>query len=519
VVRQAWLMAEVGALLIGFAFLLAVGCSGDTGSQPSESQDSEVSQSEQTGSERSASQESESTVAGSQQGGAQDSESTHEVAVHGESIMMIPDYPTDFLMKVDGITYYTTSLTSGNILKDNDLGPLFAEVNWQSTSSTTKEQAASKPVPVYAAKGYDTSFRLAARMDDGLRMFEAFFNPKANEASDVLDIGGKVSGIGISHWLPYPATPQVGSIKDSEKVERLVRGLMDAPLKPTSPDHFGSIDFYNVPTNTDDYTGTRDLNHYRIDFPLKDGTWAILDYRMDTGRLSKNPLGGVKTPASGIMAPQAFRAAIEEAAKGFVKHIEALKAEELRQKRWCADTRTTNEARRIKLNGVPYTTNDVPGGPWGGVLRGTEEDDKLDGKKGEDEVHGLGGKDIVLGEACDDKIYGGPGDDGSTTSRSFLLGGEGRDMIYGGLGNDVMGGDEGDDVLYGGPGNDQVSGSSGKDVLDGGDGNDTLVPENDGQRDEVHCGIGRDRVYVGYTADKFDYVDNSCEEKEPSMVP
>jgi hypothetical protein len=115
------------------------------------------------------------------------------------------------------------------------------------------------PVPVYAIKGYGTSFRLAARMDDGLRMFEAYFNPKANEASDVLDIGGKVSGISISHWLPYPATPQVGSIDDPEKIERLVRGLMDAPLKPTSPDHFGSIDFYNVPTNTDDYTGIRDL--------------------------------------------------------------------------------------------------------------------------------------------------------------------------------------------------------------------------------------------------------------------
>jgi RTX calcium-binding nonapeptide repeat (4 copies) len=519
VVRQAWLMAEVGALLIGFTCLLAVGCSGDTGSQHSGSQDSEVSQSEQTGSERSASQGSESTVAGSQQGGAQDSESTHEVAVHGESIRTIPHYPTYFLLKVEGITYYTRSETSGNILKDNDLGPLFAEVNWQSTSSTTKEQAASNPVPVYAIKGYDTSFRLAARMDDGLRMFEAYFNPKANEASDVLDIGGKVSGISISHWLPYPATPQVGSIDDPEKIERLLRGLMDAPLKPSSPDHFGSIDFYNVPTNTDDYTGTRDLNHYRIDFPLKDGTWAILDYRMDTGRLSRNPHGGLNIPASGIAAPQAFRAAIEEAVKGFVQHIEALKAEELRQKRWCADTRTTNEARRIKLTGVPYTTNDVPGGPWEGVLRGTEEDDKLDGKKGEDEVHGLGGKDIVLGEACDDKISGGPGDDGSTTSRSFLLGGEGHDIIFGGLGNDVMNGDEGDDVLYGGHGNDYLSGSSGKDILDGGDGNDTLLPENDGQRDEVHCGIGRDRVYVGYTADKFDYVDNSCEEKEPAMEP
>jgi len=441
------------------------------------------------------------------------------VAVHGESIRTIPDYPTDFLMKVDGITYYYTTFseTPGNILKDNDLGPLFAEVNWQSTSSTTKEQAASNPVPVYAIKGYDTSFRLAARMDDGLRMFEAFFNPKANEGSDILDIGGKVSGIVIGHWRVV--TGPVGHIEDREKIEWLVRGLMDAPLKPTYPDHFGTIDTHNLPTNTDDYTGTKDLNHYGIDIHLKDGTYVSFAYRMDTGRMSKNPLGGVKTPASGIVAPQAFRAAIEEAAKVFVKHIEALKAEELRQKRWCADTRTTNETRRIKLNGVPYTTNDVPGGPWRGVLRGTKEDDKLDGKKGEDVVHGLGGKDIVLGEACDDKIYGGPGDDGSTTSRSFLLGGEGRDMIYGGLGNDVMNGDEGDDVLYGGHGNDYLSGSSGKDILDGGDGNDTLLPENDGQRDEVHCGIGRDRVYIGYTADKFDYVDNSCEEKEPAMEP
>jgi hypothetical protein len=363
VVRQAWLMAEVGASLIGFAFLLVVGCSGDTGSQPSGSQDSEVSQSEQTGSERSASQESEPAVAGSQQGGAQDSESTHEVAVHGESVMTILDYPTDFLMKVDGITYYTRSETAGNILKYKDLGPLFAEVNWQSTSSTTKEQAASKPVPVYAVKGYGTSFRLAARVDDRLIMFEAFFNPKANEGSDILDIGGKDSVIGIIHW--QVETRPVGQIEDPKKVERLVRGLMDAPLKPTYPDHFGSIDSYNVPTNTDAYTGTKDLNHYRIDFPLKDVTWAILDYRMDTGRLSKNPLGGVKTPASGIVAPQAFRAAIEEAVKWFLKDIEAQKAEEQRQKRTCADTRRTNEARRINLGVVPYTTNDMSGGPWG----------------------------------------------------------------------------------------------------------------------------------------------------------
>jgi hypothetical protein len=477
VVRQTHLIAVVGAFMIGCTFVLLVGCSGNIGSQPSGSQDSEVSQSAEAGSERTGPRESESTVAGSQQGGAQDSESTHEVAVHGESIMTIPGHPTYFLMKVDGITYYTRNETPVNVLKDDDLGSLFAEVTWQSTTSTTRDQPASKPVPVYAVKGYDPSFRLAARIDHRLRIFEAFFNPKANEASDILDIGGKVSLIVIGHWRVE--TGPVGSIEDPEKIEQLVRGFMDAPLKPTYPDHFGTIDTLNLPTNPEAYTGTKDLNHYGIDFLLKDGTYVGFAYRMDTGRLIQSTLGGVKTPASGIVAPQAFRAAIEEAAKWALKDMEKLKAAVLRQKRMCADTRTTNEARRIKLNGVPYTTNDVPGGPWGGVLRGTEENDKLLGEGGEDEIYGLGGDDTMEGGACDDEIYGGPG----------------RDDIVGdwGLG------------LY------DLGARSGKDILYGGDGNDTLTPGKDRKRDEVYCGKGYDIAMLGDDADKIDYVDDSCE--------
>jgi hypothetical protein len=239
VVRQAWLMAEAGALLIGLTCLLAVGCSGDTGSQPSGSQDSEVSQSAEAGSERT---------------GPRESESTHEVAQHGGSLEAIPPNTiTDLLMRVDDITYQYDDKSEyyfEDLLNDEDLGPLFAEVNRQGTSSTTQDQTASKPVQVYAVKGYDPSFRLAARMDDRLMIFEAFFNPKANEASGVLDISGKVSGIGITHWQgPTPAGLAVGRIEDPERVERLVRELMDAPLKPTSPDHFGTISLGSVPTS------------------------------------------------------------------------------------------------------------------------------------------------------------------------------------------------------------------------------------------------------------------------------
>lgn len=265
---------------------------------------------------------------------------------------------------------------------------------------------------------------------------------------------------------------------------------MDAPLKPTGPDYYGE----------------KDLDHYSISFSLKDGASVDRDYRMDTGRLSKEPPSGLKTRASGIVAPQAFQEAIKEGVdKEFLKQMEALKAEKQTQKRSCADTRTSQAARGINLMGVPFTTNDVPGGPWGGVLRGTDEDDELAGENGEDEVYGLGGDDTVEGGACDDKLYGGPGRD---------------DMVGdGGTSDDDIDPSSGKDTLYGGPGDDDLSGSLGKDILYGGEGNDTLSPEDDGQRDELYCGKGKDVAEIPYYADKIDYVDDSCEEEEGMSSP
>jgi hypothetical protein len=52
----------------------------------------------------------------------------------------------------------------------------------------------------------------------------------------------------------------------------------------------------------------------------------------------------------------------------------------------------------------------------------------------------------------------------------------------------------------------------GEDVIYGGDGNDYLGGGSDGQRDKLYCGKGKDY----YAADKNDYVDSSCEIKEPS---
>ena len=495
-VRQSRLIAVVEAFLIGCAVLLVVGCSGDTGSQPAESQNSKDSHSAETGSERTGFRESESTAAlsgqggsrqgestreGTEHGGSQASEegdSTHDGVLQGESIEIDPNYPDSFLPKIDGITYDVFDY-SGQ-LKDKDLGPLYAEVDRQSTGSTTQDQAASSEVPVYAIKGYDPSFRVAIHTDYGPVPYEVLSNPRAEEGSDILDIGGKVRGVGIAHMLgPEGAGEAVGGIDNATKAERVVQSLMDAPIKPTDPDYFG----------------TEDLDQYHISFVLKDGTFVSFEYRMDTGRLSKVPRGGLDIPASGIVAPQAFREAIEGGVeKQYQTLIEREKIEQQTRKPSCSDPRTSQAVRRIDSSGGPvgtnevaYTTNDVyPSGPWGGVLRGTAEDDEQVGEHGEDEVYGLGGDDTVQGGPCDDKLYGGPG----------------KDYIVG----------------DGGLSDNDSDASPGKDILYGGDGNDTFSPGKDGQRDEVYCGKGTDVFYVGSAADKTDYVDDSCEKKE-HVVP
>ena len=134
----------------------------------------------------------------------------------------------------------------------------------------------------------------------------------------------------------------------------------------------------------------------------------------------------------------------------------------------------------------PFTTNDLPGCPKGGLLLGTDEADKLDGKKGDDEIRGLGASDFIFGGVGNDDIYAGPGDDAS------------------------LFGDEGDDVIYGGNGDDGVEEGKGADVIYGGDGNDDIFAFVDDQRDKLYCGKGKDAYHAD---EKIDYVSSSCEKK------
>jgi Ca2+-binding RTX toxin-like protein len=152
--------------------------------------------------------------------------------------------------------------------------------------------------------------------------------------------------------------------------------------------------------------------------------------------------------------------------------------------------------RIIVTMGEDYTTNDVPGCPKGGEITGTDRTDYLYGGDGEDEMRGLGEPDDLYGGLGGDVIYGGSGDDSLDSGE---IGGVMRldgsdDVLYGGDGSDLLFGYEGEDVLYGGDGND---------FLDGSDGG-----PKDNQRDELHCGAGKDK----YLAGRLDHVSNSCEE-------
>jgi Ca2+-binding RTX toxin-like protein len=77
-----------------------------------------------------------------------------------------------------------------------------------------------------------------------------------------------------------------------------------------------------------------------------------------------------------------------------------------------------------------------------------------------------------------------------TDADEVLLGLDGRNLIDGGSGDDIIHGghDSSGDILIGGDGDDVIFGGSGKDDLRGGDGDDTFI---------MRAGFGRDNVDGG----------------------
>ena len=127
---------------------------------------------------------------------------------------------------------------------------------------------------------------------------------------------------------------------------------------------------------------------------------------------------------------------------------------------------------------------------------------------GDDRVLNAGTLDrVFLGDGND--FYSAVQDDLSSDNydnpavfASEVRGGNGNDVMYGGVNNDVFMGGQGRDVLNGHGGNDTLMGGNNKDVLRGGDGNDTLY--GDGGKDRLYGGNGDDALFGGTGEDQID---------------
>ncbi|KQY91321.1 cadherin domain-containing protein [Brevundimonas sp. Root1423] len=139
----------------------------------------------------------------------------------------------------------------------------------------------------------------------------------------------------------------------------------------------------------------------------------------------------------------------------------------------------------------------LSGGGQGDIIHGDDGDDAVGdsdiimGGDGRDFLFGDGGNDTLFGDADADLLSGGDGKDALFGGRNLI----GRDELFGGEGDDTLYGDgEVDDFLN--DGGDDLDGGAGSDVLHGGGGHDVLIGgANEGDKDRLFGGSGDDTLY------------------------
>jgi hypothetical protein len=157
---------------------------------------------------------------------------------------LLPQGAADYIdfVQVGGVTYHAaTRPESGQALRDGDLGTQVAVVRCKLAEHIVEDPAQryldgdaaylDKGTALYAVNGYRPSFRLAARRDGELVLFEAAENPRARTWGDLLDVAGKVRWIGVNDGSNRP----LAAIRDPQQVARLVELLLGSPIgKPTA---------------------------------------------------------------------------------------------------------------------------------------------------------------------------------------------------------------------------------------------------------------------------------------------
>ena len=148
---------------------------------------------------------------------------------------------------------------SGQALGEGDLGAHVAVVQCKLADHMVEDPAQryldgdaaylDKGTVLYAVNDYRPTFRLAARRDGELVLFEAAENPRARTWGDLLDVTGKVRWIGVNDGSNRP----LAAIRDPQQVARLVELLLGSAIgKPTACADDGVILAFHL----DDATAT-----------------------------------------------------------------------------------------------------------------------------------------------------------------------------------------------------------------------------------------------------------------------
>lgn len=221
-------------------------------------------------------------------------------------------YPThrdyvDFV-KANGITYIGADYFGariGRALVDADLGPEQFRVKQMLSAAPqgpnyriADGDSAFVPAgePVYAVKGYAPTFRLAARREGRLVLYEADSNPAAKTGRDLLDIDGKVVAIALVSGKD--GVTILGRITDRSRIDDLVRLVLSAPVNQNPPQR-SSPPRTPLPTPT---TAIETPTYgFYVAFQLADGTATQRTYDLANGVLHR-----------GIFVAGAFRTAFEE---------------------------------------------------------------------------------------------------------------------------------------------------------------------------------------------------------------
>lgn len=213
----------------------------------------------------------------------------------------------DFV-RTNGITYTgadSFGARIGRALVDADLGPEQFRVK-QMLSGASKGpdyrisdgDAAFVPAgePVYAVKGYAPTFRLAARREGRLVLYEADSNPAAKAGRDLLDIESKVVGIALVSGKD--SVTILGRITERSRIDDLVRLVLSSPVDQNPPQP-SSPPRTPLPMPT---TAIEAPNYgFYVAFQLTDGSATQRAYDVANGVLHR-----------GIFVAGAFRSAVQE---------------------------------------------------------------------------------------------------------------------------------------------------------------------------------------------------------------